>query len=117
MTVVAFVTDLMDRSRITAAVPETIFARATVEADGADYVIVDLARFADDVPAIRAATRGIVVAFGPHVDDDRLAAAADAGADRVLRRSAFFRDPAAAVTGRRAQPSESPEDNRGEVDG
>jgi hypothetical protein len=43
-----------------------------------------------------------IVAFGSHVDDEQLLAARAAGADRVLPRSRFFRDPAAAVarTGR-----------------
>jgi hypothetical protein len=38
-----------------------------------------------------------IVAFGPHVDDAGAEAATAAGADAVLPRSRFFRDPAAAV--------------------
>ena len=37
--------------------------------------------------------------FGPHVDEASAAAARDAGADVVLPRSKFFRDPAAAIAG------------------
>ncbi len=38
-----------------------------------------------------------IVCFGPHVDDEAAAAATAAGADVVMPRSRFFRDPAAAV--------------------
>jgi hypothetical protein len=99
--VVAFVTDLMDRSRVQAAVPGASFARDPAAAAGAEVVIIDLARFADAVGSIRAcAPNARIVAFGPHVDDALLAGAAEAGVDVVLARSQFFRDPAAAVTGK-----------------
>jgi hypothetical protein len=49
------------------------------------------------VAAVRAVTPGRIVAFGPHVDDDARDAARAAGADAVLARSVFFRDPAAAA--------------------
>lgn len=56
-------------------------------------VLVDLNHPADPIAAIRAlketAPSPHVVAFGSHVDSDRLKAARDAGADRVLARSAF----------------------------
>lgn len=99
MTVVALVTDLMDQSRIRAAVPEVTFARDPAKAAGAAVVVVDLGRFADRVADVRAGTAGRVVAFGSHVDDDALAAARAAGADAVMARSRFFADPAGAVSG------------------
>jgi DNA-binding NarL/FixJ family response regulator len=92
--VCALVSDLMDRSKITSAIPEVVF---TLDAT-ADVVIVDIARSAQLVPEIRAempATR--IVCFGPHVDDEAADAARAAGADVVLPRSRFFRDPAAAI--------------------
>ena len=95
MTVVALVTDLMDRSRLTAAIPGIVCAGDPAAAADADVVIVDLVRFGAAIPAVRAATTGTVVAFGPHVDDQAAAAARAAGADRVLPRSRFFRAPAA----------------------
>ncbi len=57
-------------------------------------VLVDLGhRAADPVAAIRALKARSplprVVAFGSHVEGERLAAAREAGADRVLARSAF----------------------------
>jgi hypothetical protein len=59
--------------------------------------VVDLAR-EPDLGALRAAApEARILAFGPHVDDDRLEAARAAGADLVLARSRFFHDPAAAV--------------------
>lgn len=95
---VAFVADLMDHSRVRAAFPEAEVGRRPDDASGADLVIVDLARFGALVGALRGVTRGRIVAFGPHVDGETLASAAAAGADVVLPRSRFFRDPVAAVT-------------------
>ena len=98
MNVVAFVTDLMDRSKVQSAVEGITFARDPAAAAGADVVIVDLARFADAVAEIREqAPDARIVAFGPHVDDALLRGATEAGADVVLARSQFFRDPAAAI--------------------
>ena len=97
MDIVAYVTDLMDRSKVQSAVAGTTFTRDAEAAAGADVVIIDLARFGDVVAAIRAAAPDArIVAFGPHVDDELLQQARAAGADSVLPRSQFFRDPAAA---------------------
>ena len=101
MNVVAYVTDLMDRSKVESAVDGVSFARDPAAAAGADVIVVDLARFGNAVGAIRAAAPDArIVAFGPHVDDELLERARAAGADTVLARSQFFRDPAAAVTGK-----------------
>ena len=95
---VAFVRDLMDRSHISAAIPDVKFVTDAAGAAGAAVVIVDLARFSAVVAPVRAAAPGArIVAFGSHVDDELLAAAATDGADRVLPRSVFFRDPASAI--------------------
>jgi hypothetical protein len=102
MTIVALVTDLMDRSRLVAAVdqPVTFVRTIDVERFGrADVVIVDLVRIGD-VRSIRAAApRARIVAFGPHVDDESLEAARAAGFDVVVPRSQFFRDPGGFVDG------------------
>jgi DNA-binding NarL/FixJ family response regulator len=96
MRVVALVSDLMDRSRISAAAHEVEFVRTADAAAGADVVVIDLARFADAVAAVRAvAPAARVVAFGAHVDEALLDHARQDGADHVLPRSQFFRDPAA----------------------
>jgi DNA-binding NarL/FixJ family response regulator len=91
---VALTTDLMDRSRLSAALPDVQF---TLDAD-AGVVIVDLARGVDQVTSIRAShPNARIVCYGPHVDDASLGAARAAGADVVLPRSRFFRDPKAAI--------------------
>jgi hypothetical protein len=96
--VVALVGDLMDRSRLVSAIPDLEVVASAADVADADVVVVDLARHAGALEAARAAApRAFVVAFGPHVDDDALAAARAAGADLVLPRSRFFRDPAAAL--------------------
>jgi len=90
----ALVTDLMDRSRISAALPGVQF---TLNAD-ADVVIVDLGRGVEQVVSVRASHPDAhIVAYGPHVDDDSMNAARAAGADVVVPRSRFFRDPAQIV--------------------
>ena len=97
MRVAAYVTDLMDRSRVSAAVADVTFVATPValaeEAAGADVVVVDLGRpgAVDALPAV-VATGTRVVAFGSHVDRATLDAARAAGCTEVLPRSAFFRD-------------------------
>ena len=90
----ALVSDLMDRSRISSAIPGVVF---TLDAT-AEVVIIDISQSAQVVAEIRAETPGVrIVGYGPHVDDDAAAAARAAGADVVMPRSRFFRDPAAAI--------------------
>ena len=107
--IVAYVPDLMDRSRISGAAGAgggdagegaTVggpvrFVRAPADlvelASGADLVVVDLSRpgVLDVLPDVSAL--GVrVIGFGSHVDTDTLTAARAAGCDQVLARSAFF---------------------------
>jgi hypothetical protein len=97
---VAFVDDLMDRSRVRAALGDDVrFVRVPDEAAGAALVLVDLARHASAIAEVRrVAPDARVVTFGPHVDDGAFDAARAAGADVVLARSRFFHDVAAAVS-------------------
>ena len=98
MRVCALVSDLMDRSKISAAVADVAFVRSADACTGADVVVIDLARFGGEVAAVRAAAPAVwLVAFGPHVDEAAAAAARADGADAVLPRSQFFRDVAAAL--------------------
>jgi hypothetical protein len=100
MRLCALVGDLMDRSRISASIPDVVFVRDIAACADADVVIVDLARSGTDVGAVRdVAPAARIVGFGPHVDEERAAAARAAGADSVLPRSRFFRDPAGAIAG------------------
>ena len=92
MTIVAYVPDLMDRSKVAAAAPGATFVSdPTVLADAdADLVVLDLTRAGavDVLPRVRARTIG----FCRHTMRDVIAAAEQAGCDRVLVRSEFFAD-------------------------
>ncbi|MGH8984535.1 MAG: DNA-binding response regulator [Acidimicrobiia bacterium] len=99
MTTVALVTDLMDRSRISGAVPGVAFASGPDACAGADVVIVDLGGHAEAVAGVRrVAPDARIVAFGRHDNPDALTRAQADGADVAVARSRFFRDPAAVVT-------------------
>lgn len=105
-TVVAAVNDLMFGSRIRAAAQQAgvsvVFVRTPADlkerAATADLVLLDLETRWLDVPAAITALKGTaptavvpIVVFGPHVSGEALSAARDAGADRVLARSAFVK--------------------------
>ncbi len=95
MKVVAHVPDLMDRSRVSAAVPGAAFlptpAALLEAAPGADVVLVDLGRpgAVEALPDL-VATGARVVAFGSHVDRATLEAARTAGC-QAFPRSELFR--------------------------
>jgi hypothetical protein len=95
MAVVAYVPDLMDRSRISAGAPATTFVtrlHALAEAAvGAEAVVVDLERpgVLEALPTL-VATGVRVVGFGSHVDRGTLEAAAATGCV-AMPRSQFFR--------------------------
>ncbi len=98
MRVCALVTDLMDRSRIGAALVDVEFVGDVDGCVEADVVVVDLARFGADLPRLRAMLPSArLVCFGPHVEEAAADAARAAGADVVLPRSRFFRDPHVAI--------------------
>lgn len=89
--VAAYVPDLMDRSKVSAAAGDRVtFARAPADlaAIGADLVVVDLSR-----PGVLDALAQLegrrVVGFGSHVDTALLDTARAAGCE-VLPRSKFF---------------------------
>lgn len=90
-TVAAYVPDLMDRSKLSAAGSGNLtFARtpADLVAMAADLYVVDLARpgVFDVLPSLAGRH---VIGFGSHVDTDLLRAAEAAGCE-VLPRSKFF---------------------------
>ena len=88
----------MDRSRIGGAISDVEFVRDAAACAGADVVLIDLARFGSEVGSVRkSAADARLVCFGPHVDEAAAEAAVSAGADVVMPRSRFFRDPAAAI--------------------
>ena len=99
MRVVALVGDLLDRSKIAAAIPDAAFASTPEECAGADTVVIDVKAHPDAVAAVRELVPAArVVAYGRHDDPEALEAARADGADVALPRSRFFQDPAAAVT-------------------
>lgn len=87
MTIIAVSTDLMDRSKITAAFDDVRVARPGADLSGADVILVDLAL---DVLDDAVTTGARVLAYGSHVDDETLAAARARGAE-AMPRSRFFR--------------------------
>jgi DNA-binding NarL/FixJ family response regulator len=92
-TVAAIVPDLMDRSRIDAALPSVRYV-AAVDALGTiapDLVIADLTRVSDVDELRRAVPAARIIAFVPHVDDAVISKAEQAGCDDVMPRSVFFR--------------------------
>jgi hypothetical protein len=96
--IVAYVPDLMDRSKVAAAAPEATFCHApaelvaTAREQGAVLAVVDLSRDGVlDAVSELAATGVASVGFGSHVEGDLLERARRAGCDRVLTRAAFFR--------------------------
>ena len=119
MRIVAYVPDLMDRSKVTAAAG-ALGAEVQVvtdpgalapAADGADVVVLDLGR-----PGVLDALAGLggapTVGFASHVDVELLRAAKKAGCGRVMARSAFFGNVvevmgAAGPEGRRRGPGGS----------
>ena len=90
--VVAYVPDLMDRSRLTGVT--FVATPGELASADADVVLVDLSRpgVLDVLPAVAERVPRIV-GFGSHVDTKLLAAARAAGCTEVLPRSRFFADP------------------------
>jgi len=97
--VVAYIPDLMDRSKVQAVGGDAIrFVPSAADlVDAASdpvvrLVVVDLSRpgVLDVLPAL-AAAEVRTIGFGSHVDHTLLDSARQAGCDEVLPRSAFFR--------------------------
>jgi hypothetical protein len=92
--VAAYTPDLMDRSKIAAAVADCRFVarpEALVGLAGTDVILVDLSkRGVSEVLADIVASGARVVGYGSHVDHQLLAAAEAAGVSEVLPRSKFF---------------------------
>lgn len=88
--VIAYVPDLMDRSRLT-GIDGLVYAAAPADLAAADaaVAVVDLSRpgVLDVLDRVRAPR---VIGFGSHVDRQLLDAARAAGCHEVMARSAFF---------------------------
>ena len=91
--VVAYVPDLMDRSRMAGAADVTFVDRpaalgAAAAEKSADVVVVDLTR-----PGVLEAIASLpmrVIGFANHTERDLMQSARIAGCETVLARSAFF---------------------------
>lgn len=89
--VVAYVPDLMDRSRISSAADVTFVpgpGALAAAAEDADVVVVDLTR-----PGVLEAVGSLtarVIGFANHTERELMESARAAGCETVLARSAFF---------------------------
>src|SRR5205814_1747826 len=86
--IVAYVPDLMDRSKVSAAAGDRVrFVASPGEleeaAAGGDLVVVDLSR-PGVLDALSRITTTTTIGFGSHVDTELLDAARQAGCDTVL---------------------------------
>lgn len=98
MSVVALVGDLLDRSKIAAALPEARFGTRPEDCAGAEVVVIDVKAHPGAVTAVRELVPAArIVAYGRHDNPAALHAAKAAGADVSVPRSRFFHDPVAAV--------------------
>ena len=86
--ILAVTADLMDRSKISGALEGVRVVRPGAELAGASVVLVDLSLGGALDDALATGAR--VIAYGSHVDEERLAAARAAGAE-AMPRSVFFR--------------------------
>jgi CheY-like chemotaxis protein len=106
MTVVLLTGDLMVVSRVQGAAAQAGLGVRTAasseaaikfcETDSADVLVVDLATGAVDIAALAGHLKSnetsplTIIAFGPHVHEERLEAARRAGCDLVVSRGQFF---------------------------
>jgi hypothetical protein len=89
--IVAYVPDLMDRSKVAAAGQVTFVSRPgelAAASEGADVVVVDLTR--PGVVDVLGGLSGRVIGFANHTSRDVMDAARAAGCEQVLARSEFF---------------------------
>lgn len=89
--VVGFVPDLMDRSKVAAAIPGAVFVADPSElaATEGEVVVLDLGR-PGALEALPTLVGRRTVGFASHVDTELIAAAQAAGCSVVLPRSRFF---------------------------
>ena len=106
----AYVPDLMDRSRLRALAPtfaaslEELVGLVDAAGTGSCTAVVDLARPGALDPSVDLAARGVrVVGFAPPVDDE-LRTRAVAGGVQVVARSRFFAAPAQVLGSPNVQP-------------
>ncbi len=99
VSVVAFVPDLMDQSKLRLAMPDICFVKEVSELIGAevDLVVVDLSK--SEVLEALHQIEAKILGFASHVDKEVISLAEEAGCEKVLPRSKFFRDFDSLVNG------------------
>ena len=99
VSVVALVSDLMDQSKLRLAMPSICFVKEVSELIDidVDLVVVDLSKA--DVLKTLPEIDSKILGFASHVDKEIIAVAEQAGCERVLPRSKFFRDFQSLVNG------------------
>lgn len=90
--------DLLDTSQLQVVFPEIKIIDSAPGSALADFVIINLEEFSDLVGEVRRLyPHTFIVGYGPHGETEEAKKATLAGADRVLPRSRFFRDPLSAL--------------------
>ena len=90
--------DLLDASQLQVVFPKIEIINNAPGSDLADFVIVNLEEFSDLIGEVRRLVpHAFIVGYGPHGETEEAKKAAQAGADRVLPRSRFFRDQLSAL--------------------
>ena len=89
MRIVAYMPDLMDRSRLDGSDVEFVADPGDLAEVRADLVLVDLMR--PGVLAVLPNVQGRIVGFARHEREDVMEAAREAGCDEAISRAVFFR--------------------------
>jgi len=99
VSVVAFVPDLMDQSKLRLAMPDICFVKEVSELIDVevDLVVIDLSK--SEVLEILPLIDSKILGFASHVDKEIISLAEEAGCEKVLPRSKFFHDFDALVNG------------------
>ena len=99
VSVVAFVPDLMDQSKLRLQIPDICFVKEVSELIDVDVdlVLVDLSK--SEVLEVLHKIDSKILGFASHVDKEIIAIAEKAGCEKVLPRSKFFHDFQSLVNG------------------
>ena len=99
VSVVAFVPDLMDQSKLRLAMPDICFVKEISELIDieVDLVVIDLSK--SEVLEVLHKIDSKILGFVSHIDKEIIAEAEQAGCEKVLPRSKFFHDFDSLVNG------------------
>jgi len=99
VSVAAFVPDLMDQSKLRLAMQDICFVKEISELIDieVDLVVIDLSK--SEVLEVLHKIDSKILGFVSHIDKEIITAAEQAGCEKVLPRSKFFRDFDSLVNG------------------